>query len=136
MAESSADREPMPTQAKTREERQYDLSERTARFGETVIEFACNVKLTAITSPLVNQLVRAATSVGANYCEASEAGTDKEFWYRVSISNREARESAYWLRMLARAIPARKDRIRELWKEAHELNLIVASIFRKSKAKK
>lgn len=124
----------MPVQV--REKPHYNLGERTARFGETVIEFVHKVKLTAITSPLVNQLVRAATSIGANYCEASEAGSDKEFWYRVSVSNREARETAYWLRMLARAVPAHKDRIRELWKEAHELNLIFASIFRKGKGRK
>ncbi|MFZ1935097.1 MAG: four helix bundle protein [Thermoguttaceae bacterium] len=115
------------------EHRQYDLGERTARFGENVVEFAGSVKLTPITSPLINQLVRAATSIGANYCEASEAGSDKEFWYRISISNREARETTYWLRMLARAISPRRDRIRELWKEAHELNLIFAAIFRKGK---
>jgi four helix bundle protein len=81
------------------------------------------VKLTPITSPLVSQLVRAATSIGANYCEAAEAGSDKEFWYRVSISNREARETKHWLRMLAHAVPPYKDEIRRLWKEAHELNL-------------
>ncbi len=113
--------------------RQYDLGERTARFGESIIEFAGSVRLTPITSPLINQLIRAATSIGANYCEASEAGSDKEFWYRISISNRESRETTYWLRMLARAVPPKKDRIRELWKEAHELNLIFASIFRKGK---
>ena len=119
-----------------KEQRRYDLGERTAQFGEAIIEILQCLKLTPVTSPLVSQLVRAATSIGANYCEASEAGSDKEFWYRVSISNREARETAYWLRMLARAIPTHKDRIRELWKEAHELNLIFASIFRKSKNRK
>jgi four helix bundle protein len=113
--------------------RSYDLGERTAQFGETTIDFVLAVKLTPITSPLVSQLVRSATSIGANYCEASEAGSDKEFWYRVSISNREARETKHWLRMLARATPSHKDTIRRLWKEAHELNLIFASIYRKGK---
>jgi four helix bundle protein len=129
------DRKPLCRQDDTRQGRQYDLGERTAQFGETIIGFVQAVKLTPITSPLVSQLVRAATSIGANYCEASEAGSNKEFWYRVSVSNREARETAYWLRMLARAAPPHKDRIRELWKEAHELNLIFASIFRKGKRK-
>ena len=117
-------------------ERPYDLGERTARFGEAVIRFVQNVNLTPITSPLVNQLVRAATSIGANYCEAAEAGSNKEFWYRVSVSNREARETKHWLRMFAQAVPSQKADIRVLWKEANELNLIFTSIFRKGKAKK
>ena len=129
------DREKRPIQNNTETSRAYDLGERTAQFGETIIEFVQRVKLTPITSPLVNQLVRSATSIGANYCEASEAGSDKEFWYRISISTREARETQYWIRMLAHAVPSCKEEIRSLWKEAHELNLIFASIFRKGKGK-
>ena len=102
--------------------------------GETVIEFAQTIKPCAVTSPLVNQLVRAATSIGANYCEANEAGSKKEFSHRISICNREASETKYWLRMMA-PLPSRKDDIRPLWKETHELNLIFASIFRKSRLK-
>jgi four helix bundle protein len=133
-AERVANREPLVRRDDAT--KQYDLGERTAKFGETIIEFVQGVKLTPIASPLVNQLVRAATSIGANYCEASEASSNREFWYRVSISNREARETAYWLRMLACAAPSHKSRSRELWKEAHESNLIFASIFRKGKGKK
>ena len=127
------DRKPSIFQDEAEKKRTYDLDERTAIFGETVIEFVQHVKLTPITSPLVSQLVRSATSIGANYCEAAEAGSDKEFWYRVSISNREARETKHWLRMLAHAVPLCKDDIRVLWKEANELNLIFASICRKGK---
>jgi four helix bundle protein len=112
----------------------YDLGERTARLGETIIEFAQTIRLCPVTSPLVNQLVRAATSIGANYCEANEAGSKKEFSHRISICNREASETKYWLRMTACALPARKDDIRPLWKETHELHLIFASIFRKSRS--
>ncbi len=124
-----------PSQHYEKPPKAYNLGERTAQFGERIIEFVRCIKLTPITSPLVSQLVRSATSVGANYCEASEAGSDKEFWYRVSISNREARETKHWLRMLAHAVPSNKDHIRPLWREAHELNLIFASIYRKSKRK-
>ncbi len=113
--------------------RAYDLTERTAKLGETVIGFARSIKLDAVSSPLVAQLVRAATSVGANYCEAQEAGSRKEFHYRISVCNREAREAKHWLRMLAAACPARKDAARRLWKEANELNLIFSAIFRKTK---
>jgi len=113
--------------------RKYDLSERTAKFGETVIRFARGVRLDPVTSPLVRQLVRAATSVGANYCEADEAGSGKEFYYRISVCNREARETKHWLRMIGAACQTQKDAARCLWKEANELNLIFSAIFRKRK---
>jgi four helix bundle protein len=114
-------------------EKSYDLTERTAKLGETVIRFARTVKLDAVSSPLVAQLVRAATSVGANYCEAQEAASRKEFHYRISLCNREAREAKHWLRMLAAACPHRKAAARRLWKETNELNLILSAIFRKTK---
>ena len=57
--------------------RQFDLEERTAAFGETVIRFAKRIPPGDITSPLISQLVRAATSVGANWCEADDAGSKK-----------------------------------------------------------
>jgi four helix bundle protein len=114
--------------------RPYDLAERTAKFGEAVIRFARTVKINAVTTSLVRQLVRSATSVGANYCEADEAGSRKEFRYRISICQREAKETKHWLRMLAAAESPRAE-ARQLWKEANELNLIFAAIFRKSRTK-
>ena len=113
----------------------YDLAERTAQFGEGIIALVRGIKLDAVTSPLVRQLVRSATSVGANYAEADEAGSKKEFRYRISVCNRESRETKHWLRMIAVAVPRLKDEARRLWKEAHELNLIFAAIFRKSERK-
>lgn len=111
----------------------YDLAERTACFGEKTIAFARTIRLDAVTRPLVTQLVRSGTSVGANYCEANEAGSRKEFSYRISVCNKEVRETMHWLRMLAAASPGNKDASRMLWKEARELNLIFSSIFRKTK---
>ena len=110
----------------------FDLSERTAQFGEAVIEFCRSVRQDAITRPLISQLIRSSTSVGANYCEADESGTKKEFRYRINICTRESRESKHWLRMLAQATPDHQEQARILWKEAQELNLIFASIFRRS----
>ncbi|MFQ5733676.1 MAG: four helix bundle protein [Planctomycetaceae bacterium] len=115
-----------------RRDKPFDLTERTAQFGEAVIEFCRSVRQDAITRPLISQVVRSSTSVGANYCEADEAGTKKEFRYRINICTRESRESKHWLRMLARAAPQQREQSRVLWKEAHELNLIFASIFRRS----
>jgi four helix bundle protein len=110
--------------------RRFDLEERTARFGETVIQFAKRVGISPITEPLIKQLVRSATSIGANYCEADDAGSKKEFRYRISVCKRESRETKHWLRMLAAGAPDFKTDARALWQEAKELRLIFAAIFR------
>jgi four helix bundle protein len=111
--------------------RRFDLEERTARFGEAVIQYARRVPRDPINDPLTGQLVRSATSIGANYCEADDAGSKKEFRYRISICKRESRETKHWLRMLAAAVPTMKDEARPLWTEAKELHLIFAAIHRK-----
>jgi four helix bundle protein len=64
--------------------------------------------------------------------EADEAGSKKEFRHRISICKREAKETMYWLRMIAAAAPEFAPQSRELWKEAKELNKIFASIHRKT----
>ena len=111
----------------------FDLEERTARFGEEVIGCIRTVSITPVTEPLIRQLVKSATSVGANYCEADDAGLRKEFRYRISLCKRESRETKHWLRMIAKAVPERKAEARQLWQEAKELNLIFASIHRGGK---
>ena len=120
----------------TNAERKHDLEERTARFGEQVIAFCKETTKNPVTTPLVGQLVRSASSVGANYCEADDAGTKKEFRHRIGICRKEARETKHWLRMMVAAEPNRKDEARTLWQEAKELNLIFATIFRSSAVEK
>jgi four helix bundle protein len=110
--------------------RQFDLEKRTARFGEAIIAFVKRVPLNVITEPVVGQLVKSATSIGANYCEADDAGSKKEFRYRISVCKREPRESKHWLRMIVAAEPDHKPDARVLWQEAKELHLIFAAILR------
>ena len=117
-------------------QRRFDLEERTARFGEAVVAFARRLPVNPVTEPLIGQLVNSGTSVGANYCEADDAGTKKEFRYRISLCKRESRESKHWLRMMATAVPEAKDEARGLWREAKELNLIFAAIYRSGKDRK
>ncbi|WP_202947254.1 four helix bundle protein [Zavarzinella formosa] len=78
----------------------YDLEERTAKFGECVISFCKSVPKNVITLPLIGQLVRSATSVGANYCEADESVSKKEFRQKIGYCTKEARETKHWLRMM------------------------------------
>ena len=108
----------------------YDLEERTAAFAEAVIDFALGIKRNAIISPLLTQLIRSATSVGANYCEADDAESKKDFRHKIALCRKEARETKSWFRMVVRAPPEAKETARVLWKEANELNLIFSKIRR------
>ena len=108
----------------------YDLEERTAQFGEAIIDFAKTIPQSAVTNRIISQLVGAATSVGANYCEADDAVSRKEFRLRCGTCKKEARETKYFLRMVVRAAPELKPQARPLWREARELHLIFAKIWR------
>src|SRR5437867_7681881 len=123
--------------ARVREEpetkRVYDLEERTARFGEAVIDFAKAISQNSVTNRIINQLVGAATSVGANYVEADDAISKKEFLKSIGTCRKETREVKHFLRMAVRAVPELKSRARELWLEARELHLIFSKIWRSGK---
>jgi four helix bundle protein len=108
----------------------YDLEERTARFGEAVIDFVKQIPQDAVTSRLISQLVGAATSVGANYVEADDAVSKKEFLKNIGTCRKEAREAKHFLRMTVRAVPELKPQARTLWLEAKELNLIFSKVWR------
>ena len=126
---------PNPNDRPAESGKKYDLEDRTTRFAETIIEFAKRISATAVTDPLIRQLVRSGTRIGANYGEADDSGSKKEFRYRISICKREARETKYWLRLIANAVPEHKEEARTHWREAKELHLIFASIYRgKSKS--
>lgn len=110
--------------------RPYDLEERTARFGEAVIDFAKEIQQNAVTNRLISQLIGAATSVGANYVEADDAVSKKEFLKNIGTCRKEARETKHFLRMIVRAVPELKPQARTLWTEAKELHLIFSKIWR------
>lgn len=108
----------------------YDLEERTAKFGEDIIEFTKTVKRDEIIKPILNQLIRSGTSIGANYCEADGAESGKDFKHKIGICKKEAKETKYWLRMMAKATPIKANECRQLWKEVQELTLIFSSILK------
>jgi len=121
------------TQVPIIEKKNYDLEERTAKFGEDVIRFCGKIKRSPINDPLINQLVKAGTSVGANYCEADDAESKQDFRHKIGICKKESRESKHFIRMIAIAIPELKEEAKPLWQEAKELNLIFNKIYRKVK---
>ena len=112
-------------------ERSFDLEERTAKFGEAVIDFANSLPKNEVTRPLITQLVKCGTSTGANYCEADDAESRRDFKHKIGICKKESRESKHFLRMISRAVPEKANEARALWKEARELNLIFNSIYNK-----
>lgn len=113
----------------------YDLEERTAKFGEDVIRFCKLVSKNPITVPLITQLVKSGTSVGANYCEADDAESREDFKHKIGIVKKESREAKHFIRMIATAEPEMKEEAKLLWQEAKELNLIFNSIFKKIKSR-
>ena len=112
------------------EKRVYDLEERTARFGEAIVDFAKTIPQGPVTNRIIGQLVGAGTSVGANYVEADDAVSKKEFLKYIGTCRKEARETKHFLRIAVRAVPELKPQARKLWMEARELHLIFSKIWR------
>jgi four helix bundle protein len=106
----------------------YDLEERTALFGEAIIRLCRIIRRDIITQSIISQLIRSATSVGANYREANGASSKKDFANKIFICKKEAQETDHWLRMLATASEEPDKNIDTLRQECHELILIFQKI--------
>jgi len=112
----------------------FDLEERTAKFGEQIIRLVKKIPR-GLQSPennrLVDQLVGAGTSIGANYCEANDCVWRKDFKFTIKRCIKEAKETRFFLRMVAASEPSLADEARELYRETTELIRIFASMHRK-----
>jgi len=108
-----------------------DLMERTAQFGEAVIRFAKTIPHTPENLRLISQLVGAGTSIGANYCEADDSVSGKDFKKSIGTCRKESKETMFFLRMIGTSEASLLDEARKLWREAKELNLIFGAIWRK-----
>ena len=106
----------------------YDLEQRTLKFSQSLIDFCNKLAHNTVTTLMIGQLIRSGTSIGANYHEATEGSSKKDFTNKIYIAKKEAKETKYWLQLLAHAAPHYKDELRILWKEAQELTLILAAI--------
>lgn len=123
---------PMTNQVKNQNDKnKYNLVERTSDFGAEIIILAKSIKENNINRPIINQLVKSATSIGANYMEADCAESKKDFIHKIGISKKEAKETTHWLHMLAMAEPKESEKCRRLWQEAHELTLIFSAIVKR-----
>ena len=108
-----------------------DLMERTAQFGEAIIQFAKKIPPSPENTRLIGQLVGAGTSIGANFCEADDSVSGKDFKKSIGTCRKESKETMFFLRMIAASEENLKDEARTLWREAKELNLIFGAIWRK-----
>jgi four helix bundle protein len=111
----------------------FDLEERTARFGEAILRFSKKIPRHPTNDRLIDQLVGCGTSIGGNYCEANEGVSKKDFRHIISRCVKESKETKFFLRMIAASEPQLAIEAREHYREAKELHLIFASIFRKTK---
>ena len=114
-------------------QRKYDLEDRTLKFAKSIRKFVKNLPNSTSNFEDVKQLVRSSGSVGANYIEANEALSKKDFILRIKISRKESKESRYWLNL----IDTKEDKILnkergEYIQEAQELMNIFGAILKKS----
>lgn len=126
----ASDRQPDSEKSK-----KYDLEDRTFHFAKSVRAFVKRVPMSLAHHEDLKQLIRSSGSVGANYIEANEALSRKDFLLRIRICRKEAKESQYWLRLLDLGDKtAQAEERAQLAKEAGELTNIFGAILRKSEA--
>ena len=109
----------------------FDLEERTAVFGENIVRFSKTIPRNPSNNRLIDQVVGAGTSVGANFCEANDCFSKKDFRFTVKRRIKEAKETRFFLRMIAASEPSLAEEARTLYREATELLRILATMYRK-----
>ena len=111
--------------------RKYDLEERALKFSKDIIYLCKQLDINRVNMRLSDQLIRSATSIGANYCEANETDTKKDFRNKIRIAKKEAKETIYWIKLILDSNPYSKEKIELLLDEANQLMKILASIYLK-----
>lgn len=111
-------------------ENKYDLEDRTTKFSGELIVFCKTCPKNVITLPIINQLIRSGTSIGANYREANGGSSKKDFQNKIFICKKESKETLYWLELMGKSIDDEKLKkdCRSLWQETKELTLIFSKI--------
>lgn len=116
---------------KNQTNKKYDLEERTLEFSKTIILFGKKLPKDIINLPLISQLIRSATSIGANYREANDALGKKDFIHRIRIARKEAKETIYWLELILETNPGNGGEIKVLLDECVQLRNILSAIINK-----
>ncbi|MEW6417843.1 MAG: four helix bundle protein [Nitrospirota bacterium] len=119
---------------KLQNSKQYDLEDRTLNFAKKIIEFVNKLPKTLSNIEISRQMVKASGSVGANYIEANESLSKKDFLMRVKICRKEAKETRYWLKLISCDKESEKERT-NLIQESTELMKIFGAIIEKTNSK-
>jgi four helix bundle protein len=114
----------------SRDPKKYDLEERTVKFSQKVLNFVKKLPKDMVSTPIISQFIRSATSIGANYCEANNTESRSDFKHKIGICKKESKETVYWLRMILSLYPDRKEEIDLMLNEAKEFTLIFGSIIK------
>ena len=121
------------TNIKIQNTKKYDLEDRTLQFAKNCIDLSNGLMRDVVNIELIKQLIRASSSVGANYREANDTDTKKDFYHRIGICRREAKEAKYWLDLLQHSNSKQSSKISNLSDEALQLARIFASIVKNKK---
>lgn len=113
-----------------------NLLDRTLNLSKNTIDLVLGLLKHQVNQVIAKQLIRSITSIGANYREACEAESGKDFVHKIRIAKKECRESLYWFELLEKASPGDKETIASLSKETTELLKIFSSISAKFKTPK
>ena len=119
----------------TNNQNKFDLEPRTINSAKNIIKLCKTLPFDNINSVLTNQIIRSSASVGANYRQANDALSKKDFIHKITIAKKEIKETKHWLRLLARAEVNQKEKIIPIWKEKQELLLIFSKIINSCKNK-
>ena len=114
-------------------EKKYELEDRTKKFAVQLVQFIYNQDRNIINSILFSQLIKAGTSIGANYREANRAESKKDFIHKIGIVQKEASETQYWLEVLLESRIIKSGGIEQLLNEATELLAIFTAIGKTAK---
>jgi len=113
----------------------FDLEDRTLEFAKKIIRMCKELPNNTVNFKLIDQIIRSAGSVGANYREANDSLGKKDFIMRMKISRKEAKETNFWLELIIEANPGFKEKIQSLLLESIELKKIFSAIISKSESK-
>ncbi|MFA7245312.1 MAG: four helix bundle protein [Candidatus Magasanikbacteria bacterium] len=112
---------------------EYNLEKRTFDFSKSILNYLKGIEITNLNRAIISQLIRSATSVGANYREANSASSKKDFINKIAIVRKEINETKYWIELLGELKINNKNDLRSLWLETSELVRIFNKIYHSSK---
>jgi four helix bundle protein len=115
--------------------KKYNLEDRTLDFAKKIISLCQSLPNNTVNFKLIDQLIRAASSIGANYIEANEALGKKDFLHRLRIARKESKETLFWLQLVLETNKNKKDQINDLIKECNEIRNILSAIINRIEMK-